>query len=176
MPLYDYKVFDKEGNFICEREEFFKSHKDAKDQVEFVSDEGEIYFGYKQISLIAKTQGNWSGHGWFEKGLGTWVKNSKDRDRIASEKGLVAQDDASSNKHMARDLMEKKIAYNAYWDKRHAEFHNIVDAEMKKGFSRERAEQNASLEWGSEDKLAEDKKHFSDKVNKMSAPTNLTIK
>ena len=47
---------------------------------------------------------------------------------------------------------------------------------MKKGFSRERAEQNASLEWGSEDKLAEDKKHFSDKVNKMSAPTNLTIK
>lgn len=176
MPYFDYKIYDSEGNFIDEREEFFRSYKDAKEQLEFVSDEGEIFFGYKKFPTIAKTPGRWESTGWFEPGLGTYVKNSADRDRIASLKGLVAQDDVSSNKHLHRDLMEKKIAYNAYWDKRHEDFHNLVDSEMKKGFSRERAELNASQEWLTDDKLEADKRHYKPEVAAKKAPTNLTIK
>lgn len=176
MPLFDYKVFDKEGNFVCEREEFFRSYKDAKEQVEFISEDGEIYFGYKQTALIAKTQGYWNSVPTWEPGLGCFVNNSKHRDQIAQAKGLVAQDDVSSNKHLHRDLMEKKMAYNAYWDKRHDDFHNLVDAEMKKGFSRERAELNASQEWLTDDKLEADKRHYKPEVANKKAPTNLTIK
>ena len=73
-------------------------------------------------------------------------------------------------------MMEKKIAYNQYWDARHEEYQTLLNTEMKKGFSQERAEQNASLEWSREDKLNEDKKHFSDKVANMKVPTNLNIK
>lgn len=176
MPVYEYKLYDKDGNYRGEWEQLFKSYKDAKDKMEFQDDEGNTFYGEKQLSLIARTTGKWESAGWFEPGLGSYVKNSADRDRIAQAKGLVAQDDVSSNKHLHKDMMEKKIAYNQYWDARHEEYQTLLNTEMKKGFSQERAEQNASLEWSREDKLNEDKKHFSDKVANMKVPTNLNIK
>lgn len=176
MPIFQYKLYDDEGNYRGEWEELFKSYKDAKDKMTFQDDEGNTFYGEKQLALIAKTPGAWESSGWWEPGVNSWVKNSKDRDRIAAQKGLVAQDDVSSNKYLHQDMMEKKQAYNKYWDARHEEYHNIVEAEMKKGFSKERAELNASLEWGTESKLEEDKKHFSPKIQNMKTPTNLTIK
>lgn len=176
MPVYEYKLYDSEGNYRGEWEQLFKSYKDAKDNMTFEDDEGNVFYGEKQLSLIAKTPGKWESTGWYEPGLGTYVKNSAERDKLAQAKGLVARDDVSSSKHLVNDMLEKKKQQNAYWDKRHEEYQTLLNAEIKKGFSKERAEHNASLEWGREDKLNEDKKHYNDKVANMKVPTNLNIK
>ena len=177
MPLVSYNVLNADGEWVCEYEQIFKRVVDAPEKLELQSDEGETYYAEKVlVPVIAKTPGLWKSVPTWEPGLGAYVNNSKHRDQIAQAKGLVARDDVSSSKHLVNDMLEKKKQQNAYWDKRHEEYQTLLDAEIKKGFSKERAEHNASLEWGREDKLNEDKKHYNDKVANMKVPTNLNIK
>lgn len=177
MPLFEYSIYTSDGHYIGDHEELFRSHKDALDEMEFAGDDGEVLIGKKKLPIFARTLGHWESAPRWDSSVGAIVKNSKDRDRIAASKGLVAWDDASGgNKYFSQDLMEKKAAANAHWDKRHQEFFDIKEREMRNGRSEEQAELHASIEWGSESKLKEDQKFYNKGVAERKLPTNLVRK
>ena len=177
MPIFEYKLYDDEGNYCGMWEELFKSHKDAKDEITFTDEDGKNYRGEKQLALIARTLGHWESAPRWDPSVNAVVKNSKDRDRIAAEKGLVAWEDASGgNKYFTQDLWEKKKAQNDHWDARHQEFFDIKERETRAGRSEEQAELQASIEWGSEDKLKQDQKFYTKGLAERKLPTNLTRK
>ena len=177
MPIFSYDIYDAEGNHLGEHDELFRSYKDAKEEMEFSGDDGEVLYGKKKLPLFARTLGHWESAPRWDPSVNAVVKNSKDRDRIAAEKGLISWEDASGgNKYFKEDLWEKKAAENAHWDKRHQEFFDIKDREMRNGRSEQQAELQASIEWGSEDKLKEDQRFINKKVAERKLPSNISVR
>ena len=92
MPLYDYECNDCEHS-----EEFFMDFYDESPQC---SKCGATM--YQKISLWANTPGRWGdSHGYFDRGLGTYVNNFAHRDKLMKEKGVqpVSNQDMEEYSH-----------------------------------------------------------------------------
>ncbi len=59
------------------------------------------------ISLVANTASQWGdSHGYYDRGLGTYVENSQHRDRIMKKRGLVSTGDF--DKYYVEDRLEQR--------------------------------------------------------------------
>mgnify|MGYP003151538156 FL=1 len=93
MPLYDFACND------CEYEdEFFRSFNEEEPPQ---CDKCGATM-YQKISLWANTPGRWGdSHGYFDRGLGTYVNNFAHRDKLMKEKGVqpVSNQDMEEYSH-----------------------------------------------------------------------------
>jgi hypothetical protein len=154
MPIFEYEVYDPDGNSVGYWENIFKSAAEAPEQMLF--EDG--YTGKKQISVIARTLGKWVSTDSYDPTLKTVVKNENHRDQLLKQKGWARPEDFN-NKHLAQDMFDKQVERNAYWDKRNEEFASLCEGYKKQGFDNATCEAKAAVDWGTRDKLAQDKKY-----------------
>ena len=154
MPIFEYEVKDPDGKTVGYWEDIFKSHKDAPEEMLF---EGG-FVGKKQISVIARTLGKWVSTDSYDPTLKSVVKNENHRAKLMAEKGFAHPSDFH-NKHLAQDMYEAQVERNSYWDKRNEEFATLCEGFKAQGFDNTTCEAKAAVEWGSREKLAQDKKY-----------------
>jgi putative FmdB family regulatory protein len=59
------------------------------------------------VSLIANTTSQWGdSHGYYDRGLGTYVENAQHRERVMKKRGLVSLQDYDKN--YVEDRLEKR--------------------------------------------------------------------
>jgi len=100
MPMYEYKCK------ACERrmQDLYKV-SEAPYVLECMC--GGV--AERVVSLIARTANQWGdSHGYFDRGLGTYVENAQHRDRIMKKRGLVSLQDY--DKHHGEDRLEARQA------------------------------------------------------------------
>lgn len=98
MPMYEYKCVQCNRRF----EELFKV-ADCPTVLECMC--GGL--ADRAVSLIANTAARWGdSHGYYDRGLGSYVENSQHRERLMKAKGVVSMEDYSTN--YAEDKLEDR--------------------------------------------------------------------
>lgn len=100
MPLYEYtcKSCSAFNEILCEMEE--------RDTQRCENCNGELNL---MLSVFAKTPGLWGDSTrYYDRGLGTWVNNTKHKDQIMKERGLVQLSDEQIDDNLHAVITEHK--------------------------------------------------------------------
>jgi hypothetical protein len=123
MPVYEFKVYDADGNPTNEVIE--KQFKWSDRPKQLISSEGRI--AKLIVSAPARTSVSWSDscgtrygvNGYYNRGLGVRVSSEAEADKIAASRGLVRLDNYD-NKHLLEDNVEAVRENDAREDREYA--------------------------------------------------------
>ena len=123
MPIYEFRVYDADGNPT--NEIITKQCKYAQRPKQLVSSEGRI--ARLIVSAPARMAAQWADaagtrygvNGYYNRGLGVRVSSEAEADKIAASRGLVRLDNYD-NKHLLEDNVEAVRENDAREDREYA--------------------------------------------------------
>jgi len=123
VPIYEFRVYDEEGNPTSEI--IAKQFKYADRPKQLVSSEGRV--AKLIVSAPARMAAQWADaagtrygvNGFYNRGLGVRVSSDAEADKIAASRGLVRLDNYD-NKHLLQDNIEAVKENDAREDREYA--------------------------------------------------------
>ena len=123
MAIYEYRIYDEDGNPTSEIIE--KQFKFAERPKQLVSNQGRI--AKLIVSAPARMAAQWADaagtrygvNGFYNRGLGVRVSSDAEADKIAASRGLVRLDNYD-NQHLLQDNVEAVKANDAREDREYA--------------------------------------------------------